>query len=234
MKLDRVLRSLALVFALAVAERPSAAQQAALQPVPPDAMLELWRTAPVVPLALDGVPSKGPEPAPVRIVEFGDYLCPPCRSLAKAWAAVLPTVNDRVAFSFKNYPLDLECNDRVSRTMHPGACWLALGGLCAAEQKRFWEYNELALSAVLNNPQAQDVVELAVQAGLERAAMESCLHASATMGRLKAEIEEAYAAGVRGTPNLFLDGKRLPDVGYLWVWLNAELQQKGLPPAPRQ
>ena len=43
-----------------------------------------YDTAAVVPIDLEGVPAKGPATAPVKVVEYSDFMCPFCRQLAGA------------------------------------------------------------------------------------------------------------------------------------------------------
>lgn len=230
MKLHRLSCSLALPILLTLAAGPGSAQQ--LPPPTPSAekMLQEWEQAQVWPLDLASTPSLGPANAPIQAVEFADYLCPACRNLARAWKTVLPSTEGKLALYFKNFPLDQACNDTLQRTPHPGSCWLALGGICAAEQQKFWPYNEAAFEAGLSEPKASDVAGIAAQAGLDRAAMESCLQSPEAMKKLKAEVAEAAAAGIHGTPVLFLNGKKLPLISYFNVWIEAEAKRLGLPP----
>ena len=43
-----------------------------------------FESAPVEPIEMEGVPRKGPADAPVKVVEYSDFLCPFCRNLAGA------------------------------------------------------------------------------------------------------------------------------------------------------
>jgi len=81
---------------------------------------------PVRALNLKGVPFKGPADAPIRVVEFSDFLCPYCRQIAGAFAGYLPQSGNRVVVYFKNYPLDAACNTALKQTVHTGACNVAL------------------------------------------------------------------------------------------------------------
>ncbi len=179
---------------------------------------------------LAGVPVKGPADARIEVVEFSDFLCPYCRAIAGAFKDFLPQSHGRVSVRFKNYPLDKECNARVKNTIHVGACWLARGGLCAEQQGKFWAYHDWLFENPPREPDRSDVVKLATEAGLDPGALGACLDAPGTDARLKAEIEEAEQAGVKATPTLFLNGKKLPRVNDFLVMVERESARLGLPP----
>jgi protein-disulfide isomerase/uncharacterized membrane protein len=191
-----------------------------------------YAQAPVQKLALDGAPAKGPANAPIKVAEYSDFLCPFCRSLAGAFAQYLPTTAGRVAVFYKHYPLDRECNARLDRTVHPGACLLARGGICAAEQEKFWPYHDRVFSTELHEPQLADVTRLGAEAGLDVTALQACLNAPATQARLAADVEEGFRAGVRATPTLFINGKKLPRVNDFVQTVDKEAARLGLPPLP--
>lgn len=189
--------------------------------------------SPVFPLKLDGVPSKGAPQGPIKVVEYSDFLCPFCRSIAGAFANYLPQTANRVTLYYKNYPLDALCNPNVKQTIHEGACWLAMGGLCAQEQNGFWPYHDKVFSTPVEKPEAKDVVRLATEAGLDGAAMQACLSSGKMKGRLAAQIEEAREAGVSATPTLFINGKRLPRINDLMATVDKESGRLGLGPMPK-
>ena len=55
--------------------------------------------------------------------------CAPIAARSRAPSArTSPPPANRVVLYFKNYPLEQACNPGLSRTIHPGACALALGG----------------------------------------------------------------------------------------------------------
>jgi protein-disulfide isomerase/uncharacterized membrane protein len=189
-----------------------------------------FEQGPVHPLDLKGVPFKGPQEAPIRVVEFSDFLCPYCRQIAGAFGAYVPQSGNRVAIYFKNYPLDQACNPTLKQTVHPGACWLALGAHCANDQVKFWPYHDRVFAAPPKNPQASDVVALAREIGADAAAFEACLGAPQTRDRLAAEIAEAQKSGVDATPTLFINGKRLPRTNDFVQTVEREAARQGLPP----
>lgn len=188
--------------------------------------------APVQALDLGSAPFKGPADAPIQVVEYSDFLCPYCRNLAGAFAQYVPQSGNRVAVYFKNFPLEQGCNPTIKSTVHPGACVLALGGLCAHYQGKFDPYHDRVFAAELRNPQAADVVRLAAEAGLNAAAIESCLSDPRTREQLTAQIQEAQRVGVQATPTVFINGKKLPRINDFLQAVEKEARRKGLPPLP--
>ncbi len=195
------------------------------------ALREFEQAAPQM-LDLAGVPFKGPADAPVKIVEFSDFLCPYCRQLGEGFSAWLPQTAGRVSISFKQYPLDTACNTNIKQQIHEGSCWLAMGGLCAAEQNRFWPYHDRVFSRDPKAATRDDVVRFATEAGLDGGALGSCLERPATREKLLAEIAEGVRAGVKGTPAVFINGKHLPRMNDLLAMVAKESTRLGLPPLP--
>jgi len=166
------------------------------------------------------------------VVEFSDFLCPFCRSIAGAFRSFIPQSRGLVGIYFKNYPLDTECNDKLQTTLHPGACQVALGSICALQQgpDSFWRYHDKAFTKPLQAPKLDDVVGLAAEAGLDFARLEQCMKSGAARDQLAAQIEEAHRLGVNATPTLFINGKKLPRVNDFVQAVNAEAARLGLEP----
>ena len=198
-----------------------------------DKAMQEFEHAAVADLPLAGTPLKGPENAPIRVVEFSDFLCPFCRSLAGAFSNYVPRSANRVAIYFKNYPLDQACHPGLPNTVHAGACVVALGAICAQEQGRFWPYHDKVFSTQLSNPQVSDVTRLVGAAGLDSTAFEACLGSQKAKDRLSAEIQEGARAGVKATPTIFVNGKRLPRVNDFLAAVDKEAARLGLPPLPQ-
>ena len=116
--------------------------------------------------------------------------------------------------------------------MHPGACLLARAGLCANDQGKFWPYHDRVFATEMKDPQPADVLRLARRPA-STAALQACLGAAATQQPLAADVEEGFKAGVRGTPTLFINGKKLPRINDFVETVDKEAAQLGLPPLPR-
>lgn len=193
-----------------------------------------YDTAQPVAIDLKETPARGPASAPVTVVEFSDFLCPFCRSLAGALAQFVPQAGGRVAVYFKNYPLDATCNTKLPQSTHPGACNLALGAVCAQRQGKFEAYHDKVFSTELRNPQAADVVRLAGEAGLNALALQGCLEDPKTKETLAAQIAQANALKVTATPTLYVNGKKLPRINDFVAVVDKEARKKGFPPLAPQ
>jgi protein-disulfide isomerase/uncharacterized membrane protein len=190
---------------------------------------EAFEREPRVELDLEGVPAKGPSGAPIQVVEFSDFLCPFCRQLAGAFGGFLPQSQGRVSVFFKHYPLDKDCNPVMTRTVHEGACEVALGGVCAEEQGKFWPYHDRIFQSPPQNPSVEDVVRIAAEAGLDGNALRQCLSSPAARSRLDRDLAEGKRLQVNATPTVFVNGKRLEQIGAFMKAIESESNRLGLP-----
>jgi protein-disulfide isomerase/uncharacterized membrane protein len=193
-----------------------------------------YETATPVGIDLKDTPARGPSAAPVKVVEFSDFMCPFCRNLAVALSGFVPQAGGRVAVYFKNYPLDQTCNAKLPGSTHPGACNLALGGVCAHRQGKFEAYHDKVFSSELRNPTALDVVRLAGEAGLNAQAMQGCLDDPRSKEALAAEIAEGNRLGISATPTLYVNGKKLPRINDFVSVVDKEARKKGFAPLAQQ
>ena len=180
-------------------------------------------------VSVDGLPMKGDPGAPVKIVTFSDFLCPSCRRFALAFDqyAAGPT-GPHVALYYRSYPLDSTCAAHLPSVMHPGACNVARGAACAHRLGSFWEYHDAVYRGPPNNPDVDDVVGIAVGAGLDGDAFEACLAEPESEAALQADIAEALGLGVTGTPTLFINGRRVPTLDEFADAVLWELEKAGI------
>ena len=81
----------------------------------------------------EGAVTKGPETAPVTIVEFSDFQCPFC-------ARVVPTVKQVQAAYQRQGEIRLEA---PPLDIHKDAVAAALAAEAARKQGKFWEFHDL-------------------------------------------------------------------------------------------
>jgi protein-disulfide isomerase len=147
---------------------------------------------PRVKVAADG-PARGPQGAPVTIVEFSDFECPFCRRAEGTVKQVLDRYHDQVRFVYRHFPLE----------MHPRARPAAEAAACADEQGRFWDYHEKLFAGGLEDA---DLQRYATELGLDTSAFQQCVSQHKTKDIVSSDFEAGKAAGVSGTPAFFVNG----------------------------
>ena len=146
----------------------------------------------------EGAPRRGPEKAPVTIVEFSDFQCPFCVRAQPTLRRVRETYADKVRFVFLDFPLD----------MHPQAKKAHEAAACAADQGKFWPmYDRLFTSQ--GKFEVPALKGYAAELGLAAADFAACLDSGRHAAATEAGIEEGERHGVTGTPAFFINGRML-------------------------
>ncbi len=181
-----------------------------------------------VEVSLEGAPVKGAADAPVKIVTFSDFLCPSCQNFARAFDQYARGARGpHVSLHYRNYPLDT-CVPQIPRSIHPGACTVARGAICATRLGKFWEYHDAVYAAPPSNPSERDVTRIAEGVGLDGDAFAACLGDAETEADLQRDIGEAIRLRVTGTPSIFINGRRLPSLNDFSDAVLWELERAGV------
>jgi len=149
---------------------------------------------------LSGSPSKGPADAPVKIAVFTDFQCPYCAKLAEMIDQVVDKYPEKIRVVFKNYPI----------RSHQYAEKAALAALAADRQGKFWEFHDL-LFADYRNLDDEKVREFARELNLDMEKFESDWSDPRLSAQIQTDTRQGSQAGVRGTPTVFINGRRLKD-----------------------
>ncbi|MBE4748716.1 thioredoxin domain-containing protein [Corallococcus sp. ZKHCc1 1396] len=140
-------------------------------------------------------PSKGPEGAPVTIVEFSDFECPFCSRANAAVDQVTKTYGDKVRVVFRQFPLEF----------HKQAQKAAEASLCANDQGKFWEMHD-QLFANQKALGVEDLKKHATELKLDTAKFNACLDSGEKAAQVKADLADGSKVGVNGTPAFFING----------------------------
>ena len=154
-----------------------------------------------------GDPTIGAPSAPIRMVEFSDFLCPMCQRAWKLTPILLAGRRQEVRFTLKHFPLDTTCNTKISRLVHAGACQIAAATECAHEQGKFWAFHDRVFQVGPTYPPAR-LEEDAARVGLDLAAFRACMDSGRGMEAVKRDIEEAARLGITSTPTYIVNGFR--------------------------
>jgi protein-disulfide isomerase len=163
-------------------------------------------------IPVDGSPARGPESAPVTIVEFADFECPFCQRIAPDLDALVEKRPGQVRFVYKLMPL----------AMHPHGEIAARAAVAAQAQGRFWEMHHL-LFAAGGRLEERDLESYAKAIGLDVDRFKADMKAPATQARLDADRKLADSLGVRGTPTLYINGREYDTKLDLDQWVDAEI-----------
>lgn len=140
-------------------------------------------------------PSRGPEKAPVTIVEFSDFQCPYCGREYPVIERLMKEYDGKLRLVFRHFPLDF----------HPFAEKAAEAGACAADQGKFWELHD----KMFTNQQKLAVDDLkgyAKAVGVDAQKFDKCLDSGEKKPAVDADQKAGSEAGVSGTPAFFING----------------------------
>lgn len=171
-------------------------------------------------------PAKGPQTAPVTLVEFSDFQCPYCGRVFPTLKRIEDRYGDKLRFVFRQFPL----------AMHPLAPKAAEAAACAQEQGKFWEFHD-RLFTNQGKLQIADLKQHAVELGFDADKFNQCLDAGKHEADWKKDLEDGARYGVSGTPAIFVNGRMVsgarPYEEFTRV-IDEELQRAGvaIPPPP--
>ena len=144
-------------------------------------------------------PSRGPDDAPITLVEFSDFECPFCIRVLPTLDQIEETYGDQVRIVYRHFPLT---------GIHPNAQLAAEASLCADAQGKFWEMHD-AIFEVRGKADAEELKTMAEGLGLDTELFGGCLDSGEFRGQVEADLEAGRQAGVTGTPALFINGRFL-------------------------
>jgi uncharacterized membrane protein/protein-disulfide isomerase len=152
------------------------------------------------------------EDAPIRIVEYTDFMCPDCYYLSQQLEKLKKEFAGRINVVIQFFPLDA-CNTVVPEkgSLHPGACELAY--LAAGNLARFPEIHDeiwanfarrkdpawraalaekYGLTGALNDPAVRDLVAKCIQTGAEYE-----------------KTSDKFQHGIRSTPTMIINNRMI-------------------------
>lgn len=146
--------------------------------------------------------SKGPQGAPITLVEYSDFQCPACSYAVAAIEKIMKEFEGQVYFVYRHFPLS-------------GHVWSEIAHLaaeCGGRQGKFWEFHDRLYDkqkewAGPKNP-LETLMRYAKEEELDLDRFATCL----TDEKVKAKVYEDRKLGedlqVRSTPTFFVNGER--------------------------
>ena len=170
-----------------------------------------YRKRPPLPARSPARHLEGSPTAPVKMVEWTDSRCPPCRALVEELAVMktrLPA--GRLSLESRQFPLDSECNPVMPPQATDGSgtrCLAAKAQIClegapdeaALREKMF--ANQRALTT------REAVLDVLSSGSVARTQLEACVANPDTARKVLEDILYAKQHDLRGTPLVIINGR---------------------------
>jgi protein-disulfide isomerase len=146
---------------------------------------------------------RGPENAPVTLVEFGDYECPSCGAYHPFVKEILTRYPDKVRLEFHHFPLV---------GVHANAMLGAMAAEAAGEQGKFWEMHDALFEnqpmwGESRNPEPV-LISIASRIGLDVNRFMQQLRNPALQDRILKDVTKGNELKIEETPTFFVNGDR--------------------------
>ena len=142
--------------------------------------------------------AKGPEDAPITIVEFADYECGYCSRAMESMNQVMAKYPGKIRLVYRDFPLEF----------HQNAVPASIAARCAGAQSKFWEMHT-KLFENQSGLTVENFTKWAGELGLDMTKFEACSKDQMVMASIQADIQAGSSLGVSGTPAFFVNGVSL-------------------------
>ena len=147
---------------------------------------------------------KGPEDAPITIIEYADFQCPYCSQAADNLGALLEKYPDDVRIVYRHFPLASIHDKAILATQASEAA-----GLQGADY--FWQMHDMLYEtqSLWSSFSVEDftvwLIEVGDQLGLDRSQFESDLFSEEIVSFSEGTWTDGQAIGLGGTPTLIIN-----------------------------
>lgn len=176
-----------------------------------------WQNAPTVQVPVPPSMVKGAKDGEAKVIieEFADFRCGHCRSASGSLAAFVASRPD-VQMKFYNFPLDSSCNPAVS--FGDGvSCLFARAVTCAERlQEKGWAIHDRLYSEFENTSHMsvevakKSIVDWTSELGIPSETMLTCLDDEEIRKLIAQQAKAGNENGVKGTPSIYVNGRKLP------------------------
>lgn len=143
--------------------------------------------------------------ATVSLIEYSDFECPYCKRFHPTAKKLVDESGGEINWVYRHFPLDFH-NPGAQREAEASECAAELGGNDA-----FWAYTNAIYERTSSGGEGfpkEQLVPLAAEIGLDKAAFEECVESGRHEERVKEDLREGVRAGVNGTPgNILLNNE---------------------------
>jgi protein-disulfide isomerase len=142
---------------------------------------------------------RGAKEASVTVVEFADFQCPFCARNLPLVKQILDAYPKDVNFVYKEFPLT---------SIHNNAMNASKAAIAAQKQGKYWEMHD-KLFENFQNLGEDSLKKYAGEVGLNVEQWEKDYKSPEVAQRVQDDMRLASQAEVRGTPTMFVNGKRV-------------------------
>jgi protein-disulfide isomerase len=153
----------------------------------------------------------GKKDAKVTLVEFGDYQCPACATVAPFVKGVVDSykTNPDFNFVFRNFPLSQHANAIISAEV----------AQAAGAQNKYFEMSELIYKNQDEWDEVSQPIDLFVgyakSLGLDTMKFKADLDQHKFVPFIQADLQDSISLALDHTPTFFLNGIEVTDLGSL-------------------
>jgi len=147
---------------------------------------------------------KGNPNAPVTLTEWSDFECPYCAGVTAPIQALLEKYPEKLRVVYKHFPL----------SFHPAAKPAAVASMAANDQGCFWAYHDVLFDRTSKRQlDGSKLEQYASDAGCNVDQFKTDLekNKAAYTARVDADYKEGTSVDVRGTPALYINGRKVRD-----------------------
>jgi len=160
--------------------------------------------------------------APLQMTIFSDFQCPACKALSDRAHNIAKKYKGKINIQYMFYPLDNNCNPKMTHPLHPLACQAAYLAACLpgkflkVHDDIFDNQGSLSQSWLEDYAKKENVLD--------------CMKSEQTKSKVTEMINDAENYNVRSTPTSLINGKKITGVrpdGDFYIIFDHLLEQHG-------
>ncbi|MEO5703065.1 MAG: thioredoxin domain-containing protein [Gammaproteobacteria bacterium] len=171
--------------------------------------LAMYRKSPTIEKAPD--PRRitfGTAAAPVHLVEWTDIRCPHCKNLEAALTEIRKlSPPGSWSQATRHYPLDNQCNSKVTRASDGSSCLAAKLQICLIGSPDFARVRSTMFQQQAELTQDR-IWDIASKDPGRRQELKDCVNSPATAAALQEDIDFAEQYQIEGTPLVVVNGRK--------------------------
>ncbi|MEI7511237.1 MAG: DsbA family protein [Candidatus Peregrinibacteria bacterium] len=162
-----------------------------------------------VPNMKEGEHLFGKADAQFVLFEYSDFHCPFCKKFHPTAKEFISKTGGEVALVLRPFPLE-SLHPQSRATHEVGECIAEIGG-----NKAFWQFADEVYGATGENITADNYQTVLPKLGVNAAAVKACVASGKYKEKIGADIKEAAALGIQGTPGSILKNMKTGEVRFI-------------------